>query len=107
LDNRLVYEPDDFLIVNTRGDQLTPRVVQNDIQIIKDKCGFPDSKVITPHIFRHTGATHLRRSGMDISELQDILGHSSPNTTRIYAKNDIGKLKESYNSMHPLNTKDL
>jgi len=107
LDNRLIYEPDDYLIVNTFGDKLTPRVVQNDIQIIKEKCNFPDSKVITPHIFRHTGATHLRRSGMDISELQDILGHSSPNTTRIYAKNDIGKLKESYNSMHPLNTKDL
>jgi site-specific recombinase XerD len=40
---------------------------------------------------------------MDISELQDILGHSSPNTTRIYAKNDISKLKQSYNTMHPLN----
>jgi len=40
---------------------------------------------------------------MDISELQDILGHSSPNTTRIYAKNDITKLKESYTMMHPLN----
>ncbi|MCK4780696.1 MAG: tyrosine-type recombinase/integrase, partial [Candidatus Lokiarchaeota archaeon] len=63
-------------------------------------------KIITPHIFRHTGATHLRRSGMDISELQDILGHSSPNTTRIYAKNDITKLKESYSQMHPLNNLD-
>ncbi|MEJ2279252.1 MAG: tyrosine-type recombinase/integrase [Candidatus Lokiarchaeota archaeon] len=84
LEDRLIYEPDDFLIVNTRNEQLTPRVVQNDIQIIKDKCNFPDSKVITPHIFRHTGATHLRRSGMDISELQDILGHSSPNTNFYY-----------------------
>jgi len=73
------------------------------IKIIKERCGFPDSKIITPHVFRHTGATHLRRSGMDISELQDILGHSSPNTTRIYAKNDITKLKQSYSSMHPLN----
>ena len=57
-------------------------------------------------MFRHTGATHLRRSGMDISELQDILGHSSPNTTMIYAKNDITKIKESYSKMHPL-TKNL
>ncbi|MBD3198275.1 MAG: tyrosine-type recombinase/integrase, partial [Candidatus Lokiarchaeota archaeon] len=47
------------------------------------------------------------RKGMDISELQDILGHSSPNTTRIYAKNDITKLKESYSSMHPLSSKDI
>ncbi|MBD3342693.1 MAG: tyrosine-type recombinase/integrase, partial [Candidatus Lokiarchaeota archaeon] len=102
--NRLVYKEDDYLLINTRNEKLTPRVVQNDIKRIKKKCGFADSKVITPHVFRHTGATHLRRSGMDISELQDILGHSSPNTTRIYAKNDISQLKQSYNSMHPLNT---
>ena len=106
LKNRINYDIEDFLLVNTRNQQLSPRVVQTDIKTIKEKCGFSDSKIITPHIFRHTGATHLRRSGMDISELQDILGHSSPNTTRIYAKNDITKLKESYSQMHPLNSLD-
>ena len=103
LNDRIYYDSEDFLLVNTRSHKLNPRVVQSDIKSIKDKCGFPDSKVLTPHIFRHTGATHLRRSGMDISELQDILGHSNPNTTRIYAKNDITKLKQSYSMMHPLN----
>ncbi|MFX0031341.1 MAG: site-specific tyrosine recombinase/integron integrase [Candidatus Hodarchaeota archaeon] len=103
ISNRISYDSEDYLLVNTWGKKLTPRVVQSDIKIIKEKCGFPDSKVVTPHVFRHTGATHLRRSGMDISELQDILGHSSPNTTRIYAKNDITKLKQSYSMMHPLN----
>jgi len=103
LQNRIYYEPDDYLLVNTRNQPLNPRVIQGDIKNIKKKCGFPDSKIITPHVFRHTGATHLRRSGMDISELQDILGHSNPNTTRIYAKNDISKLKQSYSKMHPLN----
>lgn len=103
LQNRIFYNSDDFLLVNTRQQKLNPRVVQKDVKNIKIKCGFPDSKIITPHVFRHTGATHLRRSGMDISELQDILGHSSPNTTRIYAKNDISQLKQSYNTMHPLN----
>jgi site-specific recombinase XerD len=103
LENRIAYDSEDYLLVNTRNHKLSPRVVQTDIKNIKDKCGFAESKIITPHVFRHTGATHLRRSGMDISELQDILGHSSPNTTRIYAKNDITKLKESYSQMHPLN----
>ncbi|MFW9881532.1 MAG: site-specific tyrosine recombinase/integron integrase [Candidatus Thorarchaeota archaeon] len=106
LENRIMYDSEDFLLVNTRNQKLNPRVVQFDIKTIKEKCGFNDSKIITPHVFRHTGATHLRRSGMDISELQDILGHSSPNTTRIYAKNDITKLKESYSQMHPLNNLD-
>jgi site-specific recombinase XerD len=106
LRNRISYNNEDYLIVNTRNKKLNPRVVQSDIKNIKERCGFPDSKVITPHVFRHTGATHLRRSGMDISELQDILGHSSPNTTRIYAKNDISKLKQSYSMMHPLNNSE-
>jgi len=105
LKNRIYFHSEDFLLVNTRNKKLNPRVIQNDIKTIKKKCGFPNSKIITPHIFRHTGATHLRRSGMDISELQDILGHSNPSTTRIYAKNDISKLKESYTLMHPLNSK--
>ena len=106
LSNRIYYDSEDYLLVNTRSQKLNPRVVQSDIKSIKDKCGFPDSKIVTPHIFRHTGATHLRREGMDISELQDILGHSNPNTTRIYAKNDISKLKQSYSQMHPLNQLD-
>lgn len=104
LEDRLFVESEDYLIVNTQNEQLSPRVVQEDIKTIKKECGFPDSKIITPHIFRHTGATHLRRSGMDISELQDILGHSSPTTTRIYAKNDITNLKVSYKKLHPLNS---
>ena len=105
--NRIYYNSDDYLLVNTRGRKLNPRVVQEDIKKIKKICGFSDSKIITPHVFRHTGATHLRRSGMDISELQDILGHSNPSTTRIYAKNDITKLKESYSLMHPLNKEEI
>jgi site-specific recombinase XerD len=106
LSDRMFYNSEDYLLVNTRNNRLNPRVVQADIKRIKEKCGFPNSKIITPHVFRHTGATHLRRSGMDISELQDILGHSSPNTTRIYAKNDISRLKQSYSMMHPLNNSE-
>ena len=98
-------EEEEYLILNLRDKPLSPRVVQNYISDIKKMCGFSNSKFITPHIFRHTGATHLRRSGMDISELQDILGHSNPNTTRIYAKNAPERLAESYKKMHPLNNK--
>lgn len=102
--NRIYHEADDFLLTNTRNGPLTVRLVQMDIKKIKRKCGFLKSKKVTPHVFRHTGATHLRRAGMDISELQDLLGHSSVNTTKIYAKNDISSLKQNYNKLHPLNT---
>ncbi len=107
LKDRIYYDSEDYLLVNTRNQKLNPRVVQVDIKTIKEKCGFPNSKIITPHVFRHTGATHLRRRGMDISELQDILGHSNPNTTRIYAKNCPEQLIESYNKMHPLSSSKI
>ena len=65
----------------------------------------PESKKLTPHVFRHTGATHLRQMGMDLSELQDLLGHANPATTKIYAKNDITQLISSYHRFHPLANK--
>lgn len=102
LEGRSSYDLEDYLLINSFEKKLTPRVVQSDLQNIKSRLDLPESTKFTPHILRHTGATHLRRSGMDISELQDILGHSSPNTTMIYAKNDIGKIKDSYSKMHPL-----
>ena len=84
------------------GKPLGIRSIQKDIQTVKEKFGFPKSRKLTPHIFRHTGATHLRQAGMDISELQELLGHSSPNTTMIYAKNDISKIQKEYRDKHPL-----
>ncbi len=104
IENRSLITADKstFLFVNNRGTQLKPRSIQQDIQNLKNLMGYSKDKKLTPHIFRHTGATHLRQNGMDISELQDILGHSSPNTTKIYAKNDLKRLKKSYTHYHPL-----
>nr|MDO8083917.1 tyrosine-type recombinase/integrase [Candidatus Sigynarchaeum springense] len=96
------HEPDDPLFTNKKGTTIRPRVVETLFQRLKIALGFPVDKKMTPHVFRHTGATMLRRNGMDISELQDLLGHASPNTTRIYAKNDIEGLNASYKRMHPL-----
>ncbi|MFX0100889.1 MAG: site-specific tyrosine recombinase/integron integrase [Candidatus Hodarchaeota archaeon] len=95
--------PSANLFINKRGGPIQPRVVQSLFQRLKRDLRFSSERKLTPHVFRHTGATLMRRNGMDISELQDLLGHSSPNTTRIYAKNDIEKLNESYKRMHPLN----
>ncbi|NMC05807.1 MAG: tyrosine-type recombinase/integrase [Candidatus Lokiarchaeota archaeon] len=96
------HVPDEPLFTNKRGAAMRPRVVEALFQRVKEALSFPVDKKMTPHVFRHTGATMLRRNGMDISELQDLLGHASPNTTRIYAKNDIEGLNASYKRMHPL-----
>jgi integrase/recombinase XerD len=102
LNERIYYNPSDPLLINKFGEPLSIRSIEKDIQLIKLKMGYAAEKKLTPHVFRHTGATHLRQEGMDISELQDILGHANPNTTRIYAKNDIGQITKEYQEKHPL-----
>ncbi len=89
------------LFMNQNGKRITSRVIQHDLKVMREMFA-GTSKKITAHVFRHTGATHLRQNGMDLSELQDLLGHASPNTTRIYAKNDVSLLKKSYEGKHPL-----
>ncbi len=98
-------DPEEFLFHNPGGRSISPRSIQLDLKMTKHLLGIPESTKFTPHVMRHTGATHLRQRGMDLSELQDLLGHASPKTTRIYAKNDITTLKDHYTHLHPLATR--
>lgn len=97
-------DPDEFMFRNPGGGSISPRSIQMDLKLTKRLLAIPESTKFTPHVMRHTGATHLRQHGMDLSELQDLLGHASPKTTRIYAKNDITTLKDHYAHLHPLAT---
>ena len=55
----------------------------------------------SPHIIRHTFATHLLNKGADINAIKEILGHSSLAATQIYTHNTIEKLKSIYQQAHP------
>jgi integrase/recombinase XerD len=58
-------------------------------------------KKVTPHVFRHTFATHLVKNGADITAVQRMLGHSSPRVTQIYAKVAGVEVKKTHQTAHP------
>jgi integrase/recombinase XerD len=89
----------DALFLNQRGARISR---QSAWQIVVDsakKSGL--SEGISPHVFRHSFATHLLDGGADIRVVQELLGHSSVTTTQIYTLITIDKIRESYSLAHP------
>ena len=91
----------DYLIVGKKSEKLTTRRVE---QIIDDIIKRTSSKLnITPHMFRHTFATHLLDNGCDLLVVQELLGHASLSSTEIYTHVSNEHLREVYLKCHPRN----
>ena len=86
---------------NGKDKHITRRTVENIIKSSALKAGIDPSKV-SPHTMRHSFATHLLQKGLDIREIQELLGHSSIETTAIYAKINTKKTMEILKKYHPL-----
>ncbi|MGH7890996.1 MAG: site-specific tyrosine recombinase/integron integrase [Thermodesulfobacteriota bacterium] len=89
----------DHLFVNTRGDRLNVRSVDRIIRKYALIAGIP--KNVSPHVLRHTFATHLLGGGADLRAIQEMLGHKSLSTTQRYTHTSIEKLMEIYDKTHP------
>lgn len=87
------------LFLNSRGGRLSRQSAWNIVLQAAQACGLEGK--VSPHVFRHSYATHLLDGGADIRVVQELLGHSSVTTTQIYTLVTIDKIRQSYSSAHP------
>ena len=104
IENYLMKRPagkdkDSIIFCNLKGGQLTERGVQYIIDTLARNCGI--YRKITPHMLRHSFATHFLENGMNLRYLQALLGHSNLSTTEIYTNLSIEHLEKVYRKAHP------
>ena len=87
------------VFINNTGYRLQTRTVRNVINEVVEKINLP--KHVTPHVFRHSFATHLIENGADLRVVQELLGHASISNTQIYTHVSTQHLKDVYNEAHP------
>ncbi|WP_394767906.1 tyrosine-type recombinase/integrase [Ferruginibacter sp.] len=95
----LVLGDREILLVSEKGKKLYPKYVYTVVKKYLAAVTTIDKK--SPHVLRHTFATHLMNNGADINAVKELLGHSSLAATQIYTHNTIEKLKEVYKKAHP------
>lgn len=92
-----------YLLLTKKGKKIYDTLVY---RIINNYFSRVSSKVKkSPHIIRHSFATHLLNEGADLNSVKELLGHSSLASTQIYTHGSLGKLKEVYNQAHPRSKK--
>ena len=89
----------DYLIRTKKNDKLYPRLVYRIVNKYLSKVS--DIKKKSPHILRHSAATHMLDNGADLRAVKEILGHENLSTTQIYTHVSIERLKSTYKKSHP------
>lgn len=87
------------LFVRENGEACYPMMIQKIVKRSLDK--FPGVERRSPHILRHTYATHLLNKGADLNAVKDLLGHTSLAATQVYTHNSMEKLRKVFEQAHP------
>lgn len=92
-------ENPDMLILNSRGNKVSESFVY---RLINSYFSVVSGKVKkSPHVLRHTFATHLLNNGADLNSVKELLGHASLSSTQIYTHSSLAELKKVYGDSHP------
>ncbi len=89
----------DTLFVTSKGRPMNEMAVHKTVKYYLSLVTTLDKK--SPHVLRHTFATHMLNQGADINAVKDLLGHANLGATQVYTHNTIDKLKRSYKRAHP------
>jgi integrase/recombinase XerD len=87
------------LFLNARGGRLSRQGAWAVVRRYGDKVGLGDR--LSPHVLRHSCATHMLDHGADIRVVQELLGHASISTTQVYTRVSTERLREVYDAAHP------
>jgi integrase/recombinase XerD len=85
------------LFLNARGGRLTRQGAWEVLQAAAERAGLDG---VSPHMLRHSFATHLLEGGEDVRVVQELLGHASVTTTQVYTLVSVDKLREAYAAAH-------
>lgn len=87
------------LFINSTGFRLQNKTIRKVINEVVERIELP--KKVTPHVFRHSFATHLIENGADLRVVQELLGHAGISNTQIYTHISMKHMKEVYEAAHP------
>ncbi len=92
-------EKDDYIFLTKFGKKVYAKLVYRIVNYYLSGITTVNKK--SPHVLRHTFATHMLNNGADLNAIKEILGHSSLSATQVYTHNSINKLKSIYKQAHP------